>query len=70
MQITGAGHGIGKALAIGYASLGATVVCWDINEETNNETMNDIKRMGIDSVYAYRYIDADFYKAPYNEKIT
>ncbi|XP_011876966.1 PREDICTED: short-chain dehydrogenase/reductase family 16C member 6-like isoform X2 [Vollenhovia emeryi] len=52
--ITGAGHGIGKELAVGYASLGATVVCWDINEETNNETMNDIKKMGIDSVYAYR----------------
>ncbi|XP_011862705.1 PREDICTED: short-chain dehydrogenase/reductase family 16C member 6-like, partial [Vollenhovia emeryi] len=52
--ITGAGHGIGKELAIGYASLGATVVCWDINEETNNETMNDIKKMGRDSVYAYR----------------
>jgi len=42
------------------------VVCWDINEKTNNETMNDIKRMGIDSVYAYRYINAVFYKAPYN----
>lgn len=53
-QITGAGHGIGKELAIKYASLGATVVCWDINEESNNETMNDIKRMGRDSVYAYR----------------
>lgn len=57
--ITGAGHGIGKELAIGYASLGATVVCWDINEETNNETMNDIKKMGKDSVYAYRCNVAD-----------
>ncbi|XP_024878205.1 short-chain dehydrogenase/reductase family 16C member 6-like [Temnothorax curvispinosus] len=57
--ITGAGHGIGKELAIGYASLGATVICWDINEETNNETMNDIKRMGRDSVYAYRCNVAD-----------
>jgi len=52
--ITGAGHGIGKELAIGYALLGAIVVCWDINEETNKETMNDIKRIGINSVYAYR----------------
>ncbi|XP_071627291.1 short-chain dehydrogenase/reductase family 16C member 6-like isoform X2 [Temnothorax longispinosus] len=57
--ITGAGHGIGKELAIGYASLGATVVCWDINEERNNETMNNIKRMGRDSVYAYRCNVAD-----------
>ncbi|KYQ56153.1 Short-chain dehydrogenase/reductase family 16C member 6, partial [Trachymyrmex zeteki] len=53
-QITGTGHGIGKELAIGYASLGATVVCWDINEETNNKTMEDIKKTGRDSVYAYR----------------
>ncbi|XP_011692662.1 PREDICTED: short-chain dehydrogenase/reductase family 16C member 6-like [Wasmannia auropunctata] len=52
--ITGAGHGIGKELAIGYASLGATVVCWDINEKTNNETMNDIKKIGRQSVYAYK----------------
>ncbi|XP_039307648.1 17-beta-hydroxysteroid dehydrogenase 13 [Solenopsis invicta] len=57
--ITGAGHGIGKELAIGYALLGATVVCWDINKETNNETMSDIKKMGIDSVYAYRCDVAD-----------
>ncbi|XP_012529092.2 short-chain dehydrogenase/reductase family 16C member 6 [Monomorium pharaonis] len=57
--ITGAGHGIGKELAIGYASLGATVVCWDINEETNNQTMNDIKKMGIQSVYAYKCNVAD-----------
>ncbi|XP_036140551.1 short-chain dehydrogenase/reductase family 16C member 6 isoform X2 [Monomorium pharaonis] len=52
--ITGAAHGIGKELAIGYASLGATVVCWDINEENNNKTLNDIKNMGRTSVYAYR----------------
>lgn len=52
--ITGAGHGIGRELAIGYASLGATVICWDINEKTSNKTMNDIKKMGKNSVYAYR----------------
>ncbi|XP_011692756.1 PREDICTED: uncharacterized protein LOC105452902 [Wasmannia auropunctata] len=57
--ITGTGHGIGKELAIGYASLGATVVCWDINEETNNQTMNAIKRMGMNSVHAYRCNIAD-----------
>ncbi|XP_011694272.1 PREDICTED: epidermal retinol dehydrogenase 2-like, partial [Wasmannia auropunctata] len=57
--ITGAGHGIGKELAIGYALLRATVVCWDINEETNNQTMDDIKKMGIDSVHAYRCNVAD-----------
>ncbi|XP_071581731.1 17-beta-hydroxysteroid dehydrogenase 13-like [Temnothorax nylanderi] len=57
--ITGAGHGIGKELAIGYALLGATVVCWDINDDTNNETMSDLKKMGKESVYAYRCNVAD-----------
>ncbi|KAH0955732.1 hypothetical protein HN011_002834 [Eciton burchellii] len=52
--ITGAGHGIGKELAIGYASLGATVICWDIHQEMNDATMNEIKRIGISSVYAYK----------------
>ncbi|EFN62790.1 Epidermal retinal dehydrogenase 2 [Camponotus floridanus] len=54
IEVTGAGHGIGKELAIGYASLGATVVCWDINEETNKQTMNEIKMMGKNAVYAYQ----------------
>nr|XP_012215645.1 PREDICTED: short-chain dehydrogenase/reductase family 16C member 6-like [Linepithema humile] len=52
--VTGAGRGIGKELAIGYALLKATVVCWDINEETNQQTKNEIKKMGTDSVHAYR----------------
>ncbi|XP_025268731.1 short-chain dehydrogenase/reductase family 16C member 6-like [Camponotus floridanus] len=52
--ITGADHGIGKELAIGYASLGATVICWDINEETNYQTMNEIKMMEKGAVYAYQ----------------
>ncbi|TGZ55688.1 Short-chain dehydrogenase/reductase family 16C member 6 [Temnothorax longispinosus] len=51
IKVTGAGHGIGKELANKYR---ATVVCWDINEEINNETMNGIKNMGKNSVYAYR----------------
>ncbi|CAL1687949.1 unnamed protein product [Lasius platythorax] len=57
--VTGAGHGIGKELAINYATLGATVVCWDINEGTNKQTMNEIKQMGKHSVYAYRCNVAD-----------
>ncbi|XP_050452082.1 17-beta-hydroxysteroid dehydrogenase 13-like isoform X4 [Cataglyphis hispanica] len=52
--ITGAGHGIGKELAIGYASLGATVVCWDMNEETNKQTVNEIKMIGKNTAYAYQ----------------
>ncbi|XP_072763828.1 short-chain dehydrogenase/reductase family 16C member 6-like isoform X2 [Anoplolepis gracilipes] len=57
--ITGAGHGIGKELAIGYASLGATVICWDINKETNQQTMKEIKIMGKQRVYAYQCNVAD-----------
>ena len=44
--ITGAGHGIGKELALQYAALGATIVCWDINEPTNIETVKMIKSKG------------------------
>uniref|UniRef100_A0A1B0DM79 Uncharacterized protein n=1 Tax=Phlebotomus papatasi TaxID=29031 RepID=A0A1B0DM79_PHLPP len=40
--ITGTGHGIGRELALQYSALGATVVCWDINEEGNKETVKEI----------------------------
>ena len=43
--VTGAGHGIGKQVALKYAQLGATVVCLDINEKGNNETVAEIKTM-------------------------
>ncbi|XP_053998642.1 short-chain dehydrogenase/reductase family 16C member 6-like isoform X1 [Hylaeus anthracinus] len=52
--VTGAGHGIGKELALKYASLGATVVCWDINQQANDETVNEIKQMGATKAYGYR----------------
>lgn len=52
--VTGAGHGIGKELALKYASLGATVVCWDLNQETNQETVAEIKKLGGTSAYAYK----------------
>lgn len=44
--ITGAAHGIGKETAFKYASLGAKVVCWDINEKGNNELLKEIKAQG------------------------
>lgn len=44
--ITGTGHGIGKELALQYSALGSTVVCWDINEELNQETVKLIKSRG------------------------
>ncbi|KAL6266910.1 hypothetical protein P5V15_003738 [Pogonomyrmex californicus] len=51
--ITGAGHGIGKELAVQYACLGAKVVCLDVNKQTNEETTQEIKTLGKSSVYAY-----------------
>lgn len=44
--ITGAGHGMGKELALQYSTLGATIVCWDINEQLNLETVKLIKSKG------------------------
>lgn len=52
--ITGAGHGIGKELALRYASLGATVVCWDLNQEANEETLSEIKKTRTTAAYAYQ----------------
>jgi 2,5-dichloro-2,5-cyclohexadiene-1,4-diol dehydrogenase 1 len=37
--VTGAGQGIGRAIAMSYASEGATVVVADFNEEMGNETV-------------------------------
>ncbi|XP_077292254.1 estradiol 17-beta-dehydrogenase 11-like isoform X2 [Arctopsyche grandis] len=44
--VTGTGHGIGRELALQYASLGSIVVCVDINEKLNEETVNEIKSIG------------------------
>ncbi|XP_053699323.1 uncharacterized protein LOC128746300 [Sabethes cyaneus] len=44
--ITGAGHGMGKCLSLQYGALGATVVCVDINEKTNSETVAEVKKKG------------------------
>lgn len=45
-QITGAGHGIGKEIAIKLAALGCIVVCWDIDEEANRLTISKIIEEG------------------------
>ncbi|XP_076292024.1 short-chain dehydrogenase/reductase family 16C member 6-like isoform X3 [Lasioglossum baleicum] len=52
--VTGAGHGIGKELALKYASLGATVVCWDLNQQGNDETVEEIKQLGGVKAYGYK----------------
>ncbi|XP_029078481.1 short-chain dehydrogenase/reductase family 16C member 6-like [Monodon monoceros] len=51
--ITGAGSGLGRLSAITFASLGAILVLWDINEEGNMETCRMIKEKGDVKVFAY-----------------
>ncbi|XP_058278399.1 epidermal retinol dehydrogenase 2-like isoform X2 [Hirundo rustica] len=51
--ITGAGSGIGRLLAIKFASLGATVVLWDINQEGLNSTVRLARENGAGRVHSY-----------------
>lgn len=41
--ITGCGLGIGRAIALLYASEGAKIVVSDVDEKDGNETVNQIK---------------------------
>ncbi|XP_023159690.1 17-beta-hydroxysteroid dehydrogenase 13 isoform X2 [Drosophila hydei] len=50
--ITGAGHGMGKEMALQYAGIGAKVICWDINDQTNSQTVKEIKQAG-GTAYGY-----------------
>lgn len=45
--ITGAGKGIGKAIAVGMASKGANLVLVDINEENLNNVISEVAEFGI-----------------------
>ncbi|MBN8861693.1 MAG: SDR family oxidoreductase [Sphingobacteriales bacterium] len=49
--VTGAGSGIGKAIAELYAQLGAKVVVSDINEAHGEEVVTQIKANGGDAVF-------------------
>jgi len=44
--ITGTGHGMGKEMALQYGALGAKVICWDINEKNNAQTVKEINAAG------------------------
>uniref|UniRef100_A0A7E4VAI3 Short-chain dehydrogenase/reductase family 16C member 6 n=1 Tax=Panagrellus redivivus TaxID=6233 RepID=A0A7E4VAI3_PANRE len=50
--ITGTGSGLGRLFAIEFGKLGARVVCWDVNEKLNQETLSILKKDGVDA-YAY-----------------
>ncbi|XP_067008848.2 epidermal retinol dehydrogenase 2 [Anabrus simplex] len=51
--ITGAGGGIGRELVQQFAELGATIVCWDVNKETNEKVARDLNKQGF-KVHAYK----------------
>nr|XP_033790073.1 epidermal retinol dehydrogenase 2 [Geotrypetes seraphini]XP_033790074.1 epidermal retinol dehydrogenase 2 [Geotrypetes seraphini]XP_033790075.1 epidermal retinol dehydrogenase 2 [Geotrypetes seraphini]XP_033790076.1 epidermal retinol dehydrogenase 2 [Geotrypetes seraphini] len=51
--ITGAGSGIGRLLALEFASRGATLVLWDVNREGNEETCRLAKELGSARVHTY-----------------
>lgn len=53
--VTGSGHGIGRELAIQYAKTGAKVVCVDINEKGNNDTVKEVKSRG-GKAFGYTYV--------------
>ncbi|XP_032591999.1 epidermal retinol dehydrogenase 2 [Drosophila grimshawi] len=51
--ITGTGHGIGRELALHYAAWGSTVVCVDIDERNNMETVQKVKRLNRGAVHSF-----------------
>ena len=44
--ITGTGSGLGRLLAVAFAQRGATVVGWDINSASNEETATAVRAEG------------------------
>ncbi|XP_050424637.1 estradiol 17-beta-dehydrogenase 11-like [Adelges cooleyi] len=52
--ITGAGHGIGRELAILFAEQKAIIVCWDLDEKGNEQTKDMLKLRGHKRVYTYK----------------
>lgn len=63
--VTGAGSGIGRAVALLYAAAGAKVVASDINEEHGQETVRRIEAAGGTAAFVY----ADTSKAKDNEAL-
>jgi NAD(P)-dependent dehydrogenase (short-subunit alcohol dehydrogenase family) len=63
--VTGAGSGIGRAIALLYAAEGAKVAVSDINEDGGRETVAEIKKRGGEAFFA----KADTSKPGEDEKL-
>lgn len=63
--VSGAGSGIGRAVAEAYAREGAKVVITDINEDHGNETVKTIKEAGGEAFF----VKADSSVAEENKKL-
>uniref|UniRef100_A0A4W3GLU9 NADP-retinol dehydrogenase n=1 Tax=Callorhinchus milii TaxID=7868 RepID=A0A4W3GLU9_CALMI len=50
--ITGAGGGLGRLFALEFAQKKATLVLWDINQQSNEETAEKVRQLGA-RVYTY-----------------
>ncbi len=48
--ITGAAQGIGKSIAMGMAREGANIAIADVNMESSEETVKEIKKLGVKSL--------------------
>jgi 3-oxoacyl-[acyl-carrier protein] reductase len=49
--VTGAGQGIGKAIALCFAKHGAVPIVVDINEDTSKQVVKEIEQLGIQTIY-------------------
>ncbi len=49
--VTGAGSGIGRAVALKYAAEGAKVVVADIDEKGGNETVAMLRKNGGEAIF-------------------
>ena len=52
--VTGAGSGIGRALSLKFAGLGATVVLWDINKSANDAVAEEINSRTPNKAFSYK----------------
>ncbi|XP_051556975.1 short chain dehydrogenase/reductase family 16C, member 5a isoform X2 [Myxocyprinus asiaticus] len=51
--ITGAGHGIGRLMALEFATLDVSLVLWDINVDGLKETARQVRDKGASKVHYY-----------------